>query len=167
MQVFSQSLKMLAESVVDAARDRKMRIVTAESCTGGLMGACLTEISGASDVFDQGFITYSNDSKIKHLGVLRKTLLDCGAVSSEVALEMAEGALRASFADIAVSVTGIAGPGGGTVNKPIGTVYLGIALRAKDKSHTLQNSFSGDRTEIRLKTVETALTALLKELKKV
>ncbi|MCK4946180.1 MAG: CinA family protein, partial [Alphaproteobacteria bacterium] len=78
MQMFSQSLKMLAESVVDAARDKKMRIVTAESCTGGLIGACLTEISGASDVFDQGFITYSNDSKITHLGVLRKTLLDCG-----------------------------------------------------------------------------------------
>ena len=164
MQMFSQSLKMLAESVVDAARDKKMRIVTAESCTGGLIGACLTEISGASDVFDQGFITYSNDSKITHLGVLRKTLLDCGAVSSEVVLEMAEGALRASNADIAVSVTGTAGPGGRTANKPVGTVYLGIAFRANDESHTLRNSFSGDRTEVRLKTVEAALTALKKEI---
>jgi len=164
MQLFSQSLKVLAESVVDVARDKKMRIVTAESCTGGLIGACLTEISGASDVFDQGFITYSNDSKITHLGVLRKTLFDCGAVSSEVALEMAEGALRASNADIAVSVTGIAGPGGGTANKPVGTVYLGIAFRAKDASHILRNSFSGDRMEVRLKTVEAALTALKKEI---
>ncbi|MFH1159237.1 MAG: CinA family protein [Pseudomonadota bacterium] len=164
MQVFSQSLKMLAESVVRAARDKKMRIVTAESCTGGLIGACLTEIPGASDVFDQGFIAYSNNSKMMYLGVSRRTILDCGSVSAEVALEMAEGALRASGADIAVSATGIAGPGGGTADKPAGTVYLGVALREKGASHTLQNSFSGDRTEVRLKTVEAALTALKKEI---
>ena len=164
MQMFSSSLKVLAESVVTAARDKKIRIVTAESCTGGLIGACLTEIPGASDVFDRGFITYSNNSKVMLLGVSQKTLNNYGAVSAETALEMANGSLRVSNADIAVSVTGIAGPGGGTADKPIGLVYLSLAFRTKDTSYTLQKNFSGNRTEIRLKTVEAALTALKKEI---
>ena len=164
MHIFSSSLKELAKSVVTAAQNKKIKIVTAESCTGGLIGACLTEIPGASDVFDQGFITYSNNSKVILLGVSKKTIIDYDSVSAETALEMAKGALHVSNADIAVSVTGIAGPDCGTADKPIGIVYLGLALRAKDTSYTLKNNFSGDRTEIRLKTVEAALTALKKEI---
>ena len=164
MQLFPQHLITLAESVVRAALGKKMRIVTAESCTGGLIAACLTEIPGASDVLDQGFITYSNNAKQSHLGVSRKTLLDCGPVSAATALEMAEGALRASTADIAVSATGLAGPGGGSAEKPVGLVYLGIAVRDGEKNYTLQNTFKGSRTEIRLKAVEAALTALKNDI---
>ena len=166
MQLFSQQLITLAEIVIHTALAKKIRIVTAESCTGGLIAACLTEIPGASDVLDQGFITYSNNAKMSHLGVSRRTLLDCGPVSAAIALEMAEGALSASTADIAVSATGIAGPGGGSAETPVGLVFLGIAIRENGKSYTLQNIFKGDRTEIRLKAVENALTALKKEIEK-
>ena len=164
MQVFSSSLNTLAKSVVNAARNKKIKIVTAESCTGGLVAACLTEIPDASNIFDQGFITYSNNSKVMLLGILQKTLNDCGAVSAETALEMAKGALHISKADIAVSITGIAGPGGGTAGKPVGLVYLGLALRTKNTNYALQKNFSGNRTEIRLKTVKAALSALKKEI---
>lgn len=164
MQFFPGKLTALAESVVSAAQKKKILIATAESCTGGLISGCLTETPGASDVFDQGFITYSYNSKMLHLGVSRKTLLDWGAVSAETALEMAEGALHASNATIAVSATGIAGPGGATPDKPVGLVYIGIALREGDKSYAIENIFEGDRTEVRLKTVEAALGLLKKEI---
>jgi nicotinamide-nucleotide amidase len=164
MHHFSQQLTALAETVVRAALQKKIRLATAESCTGGLIGACLTEIAGASEVFDQGFVTYSYESKTSQLGVPPKTILDCGAVSAETARAMAEGALNASTADIAVSATGIAGPGGATPGKPVGLVYLGIAVRKGDKSYALKNNFSGDRATVRLKTVETALRLLKKEI---
>lgn len=164
MSLFSQHLVTLAESVIHKAQDKRLRIVTAESCTGGLVAACLTEIPGSSDVFDRGFMVYSNDAKMTNLDVSYRTLQDFGAVSAETALEMAMGALRASNADIAVSATGIAGPGGGSAEKPVGLVYLGIACRVGDKAYTLERKFSGDRADIRLKTVETALGALQKEI---
>lgn len=164
MPLFAEHLFALAEQVIREARNKKLRIVTAESCTGGLVSGCLTEIAGSSDVFDRGFVTYSNDSKMAGLNVSRKTLLDLGAVSPETALEMAEGALRNSSAGIAVSVTGIAGPGGGSAEKPVGLVYLGIAVRQNGKNYVLRNNFAGNRAEIRLKTVEAALAALKKEI---
>ncbi|MCE9507011.1 MAG: CinA family protein [Alphaproteobacteria bacterium] len=164
MQLFPQSLLMLAETVLHEARSRGMQIVTAESCTGGLIAGCLTEIPGCSDVFDRGFVVYSYDSKTVNLGVPAEMIVNFGAVSAEVALAMAKGALHASKAGIAVSATGIAGPGGGMAGKPVGLVYIGIAIGKNSKSYALQNIFEGDRTAVRLKTVETALALLRKEL---
>jgi nicotinamide-nucleotide amidase len=166
MQLFPPHLLALAESVAQAARAKKMRIVTAESCTGGLIAACLTEIPGASDILDQGFVTYSNDAKMSRLGVSPQTLQEHGPVSAITALEMAHGALHASTADIAISTTGLAGPSGGSAKKPVGLVHMAIARRSDDSSHGQQNIFTGDRTEIRLKALESALTALKSEIEK-
>jgi nicotinamide-nucleotide amidase len=118
-----------AERLLAALRSRGWKLATAESCTGGLIAATLTEVAGASDVFERGFVTYSNAAKIGDLGVGLETLARHGAVSAEVAEAMARGALSASAADIAVSVTGIAGPGGGSEQKPVGLVYIGWATR--------------------------------------
>lgn len=164
MTFFPARLNDLAKTVLDEARQKGIHIATAESCTGGLITGCLTEIPGSSDVVDRGFITYSNDSKMVQLSVERKTLMDFGAVSAETALEMAEGALRSSNAQIAISTTGIAGPGGATDGKPVGLVYIGIANGKNGNSYTVKNLFAGDRTAVRLDTVETALTALRKEI---
>ncbi|TAL37710.1 MAG: CinA family protein [Alphaproteobacteria bacterium] len=164
MTLFPQHLTQLAEAVLAEARKRGLRIATAESCTGGLIAGCLTEIAGSSDVVDRGFITYSNDAKVQHIGVQPGTIEKSGAVSAEVALEMAQGALKASKAHIAVSATGIAGPGGATDTKPVGLVYIGIANGKTGNSFTLKNMFGGDRSAVRLETVETALTALKKEI---
>lgn len=162
MSLFPSPLLAAAEKILRQAEKKKLRIATAESCTGGLISACLTEIPGSSRVFDRGFVTYSNDAKMTNLNVSRKTLADFGAVSAEVALEMAEGALSASSADIAVSVTGVAGPDGGTPEKPVGLVYIGISLRSNGDTQVLKNSFSGERSAIRLQTVE-AVFKLLQE----
>lgn len=164
MSLFSPHLITLAEAVLREARKKKLRIVTAESCTGGLIAACLTEVAGSSDVFDRGFVVYSNDAKMTNLNVSYKTIMDFGSVSSETALEMADGALSASNADIAVSATGIAGPGGGSAEKPVGTVCMGIARRKNARSAVFKNNYAGDRINIRLQTVEAALLALKKEI---
>lgn len=119
---------MSAGTVLAGARARGWRIATAESCTGGMVAAALTDLAGASDVFDRGYVTYSNAAKVQMLGVQQQTLADHGAVSEEVAAEMALGALRGAGADLAVSVTGIAGPGGSAF-KPEGRVCFGLALR--------------------------------------
>ncbi len=119
---------MTAAQILAAARARGWRIATAESCTGGMVSAALTEVAGSSDVFDRGFVTYSNEAKQAMLGVLAATLADHGAVSEQVAAEMAEGALRQSLADLAISVTGIAGPGGSQA-KPEGRVCFGLTRR--------------------------------------
>jgi nicotinamide-nucleotide amidase len=163
MPFFSPQLLTLAESVIHAATAKKLQIATAESCTGGLISACLTEVSGASAVFDRGYISYSYDSKTAYLDVPHDIVVACGAVSAEVARGMAEGALKHSTADIAIAATGIAGPGGGTPDKPVGLVYLGIAMKGK-KSYAFKNNFTGDRGQVRLQTVETALNTLLKEI---
>jgi nicotinamide-nucleotide amidase len=163
MSPFPPKVLALSEAVVKAAAEKGLQIATAESCTGGLISACLTEVSGASAVFDRGFISYSYDSKTASLDVPQETIIGYGAVSSEVARGMAEGALRHSKADIAVSATGIAGPGGGTPEKPVGLVWLGIA-RKSGRVYTIKNNFSGNRAQVRLQTVERALQALLQEL---
>lgn len=134
-------------------------LATAESCTGGLIAACLTEIAGSSDVVDRGFVTYSNTAKTEMLGVPPALIAAHGAVSAEVAKAMAEGAIRHSAADLAVSVTGIAGPGGGTPGKPVGLVYIGTARRGAGAS-SQRCRFDGDRRAVRRQSVERALDLL-------
>lgn len=164
MSVSADHLHNLAHAVLEESRRHKLRLTTAESCTGGLISGMLTEIPGSSDVFERGFITYSNQSKIDLLGVQKQTMDRHGAVSEEIALEMARGALKNSQADIAVSATGIAGPGGGSDAKPVGLVYIGVANKKSGNAYVLKNMFGGDRRDVRLETVETALVALKKEI---
>lgn len=134
-------------------------ISTAESCTGGLIASYLTSIPGSSEYFTTGIVSYSNDTKIKLLNVNSKILDKFGAVSEETAKEMAIGAMKTANSDIAVSVTGIAGPGGGTKSKPVGMVCFGIATAEEVKSTT--HYFSGTRSEIRQKSCEVALKLIL------
>jgi nicotinamide-nucleotide amidase len=123
------TLRRAAAGVLDLFRARGLKIATAESCTGGLVAGALTEIAGSSDVVDRGFVTYSNEAKQAMLGVPAATLKRYGAVSAETAAAMAKGALKHSLADIAVAVTGVAGPGGGSKQKPVGLVYFAAASR--------------------------------------
>lgn len=162
--MFPALLHDLAEQVLDSARAKGLRIATAESCTGGLIAACLTEIAGASDVVDRGFVVYSNESKTVELSVPEKTLAAYGAVSEETAREMASGAFKKIKKGLAVSVTGIAGPGGSTAAKPIGLVYIGIA--SDQGVRAVKNNFSGDRNAIRLATVQKALEEMIVEISK-
>ncbi len=118
-----------AKALVDLLRAKGLKLATAESCTGGLIAGAITEIAGSSDVFDRGFVTYSNEAKSEMLGVPPALIATHGAVSPEVAQAMAEGAIRQSRADVAVAVTGVAGPGGGTASKPVGLVYLAAMRR--------------------------------------
>ena len=151
--------RALSRSLLDLCRMRKLKIATAESCTGGLVAAALTEVPGSSAVVDRGFLTYSNRSKIDLVFVSPQTLETAGAVSEETAREMAIGTIRASGAGAAVATTGIAGPGGATPNKPVGLVY--IAAAHKDGAvHVTRNQFPGDRTDVRLATVAAALKQL-------
>ncbi|WP_378943637.1 CinA family protein [Paracoccus sp. R86501] len=152
-----------AADVLQAARDRGVMIATAESCTGGLIAGALTEVPGSSDAFDRGFVTYSNSAKQQMLGVLPDTLTEYGAVSEEVAAQMAAGALRNSDAGIAVSVTGIAGPGG-SEHKPEGRVCFGIAQPYGTQTETVDFGAIG-RQNVRAATVQHALQLLLDALK--
>jgi nicotinamide-nucleotide amidase len=127
--MFPDDLTFLAAATLTALRNRGHRCVTAESCTGGLVAALLTSIPGSSDVVERGFVTYSNEAKIELLGVPADIIAQYGAVSAPCAEAMARGALAHSRADVAVSVTGIAGPGGGSAEKPVGLVYLAVATR--------------------------------------
>jgi nicotinamide-nucleotide amidase len=149
-----------AERLIAALRARGWKLATAESCTGGLIAATFTEVAGASDVFDRGFVTYSNAAKLGDLGVDFETLHRYGAVSAEVAEAMAAGALRASAADVAIAVTGIAGPGGGTAEKPVGLVYIGWASRGKPAAAREFRFKDQGRAAIRTQTVIEALTIL-------
>lgn len=124
-------IRALARSLLELCKSRKLTVATAESCTGGLVAGALTEIAGSSAVVMVGFVTYSNEAKIDMLGVSRATLEKHGAVSAETAHEMAAGALKNSRAGIALSVTGIAGPDGGSAEKPVGLVWFGMALSGK------------------------------------
>jgi nicotinamide-nucleotide amidase len=152
-----------AASLLESYRKAGLRLVTAESCTGGLVAACLTDIPGSSDVVERGFVTYSNDAKIEALGVPPELLEKHGAVSPHVARAMAEGALQRSRADVAVAVTGIAGPSGGTPTKPVGLVYL-AALRRAGEAAVERHHFHGDRRAIRLESVATAFDLLRRQL---
>jgi nicotinamide-nucleotide amidase len=160
--MFSAALLALAETVLSNARAKGLRIVTAESCTGGLIAGLLTEIPGSSDVVERGFVTYSNLAKEEMLGVPHALLIAHGAVSEPVARAMAEGALAHSEALLAVAVTGIAGPDGGTTEKPVGLVHIAAACQGRQTWH--QECRFGDvgRRRIRLETVEAALTLLKK-----
>lgn len=143
-------------SLLSLLRSKGIMLVTAESCTGGLIAALLTEVAGSSDVFDRGFVTYSNAAKTEQLGVSEQMLARHGAVSEEVAGAMATGALAHSKADMAVSVTGIAGPGGGSTIKPVGLVYIGVAVRDGDV-RVVRCQFSGERDAVRMQAVARAL----------
>jgi len=158
-----EALEAAARRVLDLSRAKGLRIATAESCTGGMVIAALTDIAGSSDVVDRGFVTYSNAAKEAMLGVPSTTLLGHGAVSRETAEAMARGALSQSPADLAVAVTGIAGPGGGTAGKPVGLVHFAAARR--DGPLILRERRFGDigRAEIRRLAVIEAL-AMLGEL---
>lgn len=154
---------MLPEATLDQARAllaaleaRGETLATAESCTGGLIAAALTAIAGSSTVVMAGFVTYSNDAKLRMVGVRPETLAAHGAVSEAVAREMAEGALRAAQVDIALSCTGIAGPGGATAGKPVGLVFIGCARRGV-ATVVKRHVFPGDRTAVRAATVAEAL----------
>ncbi len=158
---------MIDQAALDAAADllerlraRGLRLATAESCTGGLIAAALTHIAGSSDVLDRGFVTYSNAAKSELLGVRAELIASHGAVSEPVAQHMAQGALERSFADIAVSVTGVAGPGGGSAEKPVGTVWFGVARRGGTVRTECQ-VFGGDRGAVRLATVRHAFVLIL------
>jgi nicotinamide-nucleotide amidase len=153
----------LAAQVGAALRARGMFLATAESCTGGLIAGAVTEIAGSSDWFERGFVTYSNEAKVALLGVPADTLRDHGAVSEPTARAMAEGALARSPASIAVAVTGIAGPAGGSPAKPVGMVCFGWALRGSPaQTETVQ--FPGDRATVRAMTVRHALAGIIKRL---
>ena len=139
-------------------KSRKLTVTTAESCTGGLIAGTLVNVAGASDVLNEGYVTYSNEAKERLVGVSHETLEKYGAVSPQTAREMAEGAAKAAGADAALSATGIAGPGGGTEEKPVGLVYVGCYLNGK--TSVKECRFTGDRMENRMHTVETALKML-------
>ncbi|MEJ0052539.1 MAG: CinA family protein [Methylovirgula sp.] len=157
--MFSASLRERAAAVIALYEERGLTLVTAESCTGGLIAGLMTETPGSSKVFERGFITYSDRSKEESLGVAPDLIDQFGAVSAEVASAMAEGALEHSAATVAISVTGIAGPGGGTATKPIGLVYFGYGRAGQIA--ILKKKF-GDigRSEVRLASIETALDLL-------
>lgn len=161
---FPEHLTQLAELVLQEARQKKLMLATAESCTGGLIAGCLTEIAGCSDVFDRGFISYSYAAKSAQLSVNAQTIAASGAVSPETVTEMVTGALAASNANIAVAVTGIAGPGGDTPGKPVGLVYIAVGNKKTGAVQVVKNLFAGDRTAVRLSTVETALTMIKKAI---
>jgi len=154
------SFASLAEAVLAQHRRAGAKLATAESCTGGAIAAALTDVAGSSDVFERGFVVYSNEAKTELLGVPAALIAKHGAVSAEVASAMAEGALARSPADVVVSVTGIAGPGGGTPAKPVGLVYIGCAGRAGAVS-VERHVFAGDRAAVRAATVKRALELLL------
>jgi nicotinamide-nucleotide amidase len=158
--MFPSSFLRLAEVVLADARAQKLRLATAESCTGGLIAGLLTEIPGSSDVFDRGFVVYSNRSKSDMLNVAGDLIADAGAVSEAVARTMAEGAVENSNAHAAVAVTGVAGPGGGTKLKPVGLVHIAAAREGRSIIHEAHRFGDIGRTEIRMKTVEAALGLL-------
>lgn len=149
---------MSAAALLARARAAGAMIATAESCTGGLLAGAITDVAGSSDIFDRGFVTYSNAAKTGMLGVAETTIAAHGAVSEEVAREMAEGALARSGATIAVSVTGIAGPGGGTADKPVGLVHMAAVRRDGKSTHEAYRFGDVGRGEVRRLAVSAALT---------
>src|SRR5579871_6714268 len=163
--MFPDEILMLARLVLDECRERRLRVVTVESCTGGLVAGCLTEIAGSSDVVDRGFVTYSNRAKQALLGVPGDLIADAGAVSEPVARFMAEGALEASDAHIAVAITGVAGPGGGSPMKPVGTVHFATARSNQSLYHRHEFFELESREEIQLAAVQVALEMLRDRLR--
>jgi len=155
------SANTLARSLLDLCRSRKLTIATAESCTGGLVAGALTDIPGSSDVIDRGFVTYSNDAKRAMLGVEASTLTTFGAVSKETATQMAVGALERAGVDLAVSITGIAGPGGAVPGKPVGLVHFAVAARDGRITHRECRFGAIGRSAVRQRSVIEALRMLM------
>ncbi|HUG25975.1 MAG TPA: CinA family protein [Albitalea sp.] len=147
------------DTLATALKSRGWMLATAESCTGGLIAAACTSLAGSSEWFERGIVTYSNEAKQELLGVAADLIAQHGAVSAEVARAMAEGAITRSRATLAVSATGIAGPGGGSAAKPVGTVWLGLAIRGEPATATLLQ-LEGDRASIRRQTLASALRLL-------
>lgn len=162
--VYGEDDTTLAQAVLNMLMDKNLSVSTAESCTGGLLASAFVDLSGASAVFLNGAVTYSNESKIRVLGVKEETLDTSGAVSEETAKQMAEGIAKTSKTDIGLSTTGIAGPEGGTAEKPVGLVYIGISIKGNTIVKKLE--LKGTRTKIRQSTVTSVLNTLRKELKK-
>lgn len=152
----------LAEEIVKLLKSAGMTVTTVESCTGGLLSAALVDVAGVSDVFNQAYVTYANEAKQVLAGVKPETLEAHGAVSEQTAREMAEGGAKAAKADASLSVTGIAGPDGGSDEKPVGLVYIGCHV--KGKTVVERNIFSGSRREVREQSVAAALKLLKKQL---
>ena len=163
--MFDETVLLAARRLLELCRAQGLRIVTAESCTGGLVVGALTEIAGSSDVVDSGFVTYSNEAKAQMLSVPRELLSRHGAVSEAVARAMAEGALSHSGVDLAVAITGIAGPNGGSAEKPVGLVHFACARKGEAARHQLRKFGDLGRSEIRRRSVLVAL-AMLEEAAK-
>jgi len=155
-------MKNIEIQLVELLIEKKMKIATAESCTGGLIAQKITSVPGASECFDCGVVTYSNEQKHKLLGVEKETLKQYGAVSEQTALEMCKGVRTLAEADFGISVTGIAGPGGGTPEKPVGTVWIGICGKNIHKAERFV--FDGDRNQVRESTAKTALGIIMDAL---
>lgn len=158
----SPDIPSLVAQLAKLLRERDQRVCTAESCTGGLIAKSMTDLAGSSDWFDRGFVTYSNQAKSDMLGVPESIIAEYGAVSEAVAVAMASGALRHSQADYAVAVTGVAGPGGGSEDKPVGTVWIAVAAPAQLQARLFQ--FDGDRAAVRAATLQDALQLLLRSI---
>ncbi len=152
-------VKEIAEMLIE----RKLKISVSESCTGGLLAAAFIDYPGISEVFEEGCVTYSNDAKMRRLGVKSDTLKEHGAVSYETACEMAEGIALSAGTDIGMSTTGVAGPGGGSEEKPVGLVYIGMYMNGETKA--IKCNFEGDRLNVRTQAVDRALNWLREELK--
>lgn len=161
MTHFPEDILALAQTIVTDFTAKGRMVATAESCTGGLIAGALTEIPGSSSVVDRGFVTYTNTAKMEMLGVQEQTLARFGAVSKETALQMAHGALFRSHADLAVAVTGIAGPGGGSAEKPVGLVHLAAKARNGALIHHEMRYGDIGRDKVRLATVKKALEMLI------
>ncbi len=150
---------MINEDLVNKLIEKKLKISTAESCTGGMLAERITQVPGASEIFEESIVTYSNEAKMRELGVKSETLEKFGAVSSYTAYQMCTGICRHTGADIGIGVTGIAGPGGGTAEKPVGTVFIGICFSGRVQ--VIENHFDGSRDEVRKKTCDKAFSAAL------
>lgn len=155
--MFSEDLKDRAAALIERCRARGLKLTTAESCTGGLIAGLVTSVAGSSAVMDCGFVTYSNEAKTRMVGVPPELIAEHGAVSEEVALAMAEGAIAQSAADIAVAVTGVAGPGGGTAQKPVGLVHCAAARKGRPTITRELRLGDIGRDAVRLETVRVAV----------
>lgn len=162
--MYPQDVLALAAQVLAAARAAGLRVATAESCTGGLVAGALTEIAGSSDAFDRGFVTYSNAAKAASLGVPPALIEAEGAVSERVARAMAEGAVAVSLAQVAVAITGVAGPGGGSSGKPVGLVHFAVAREGRETTHHEARFGDLGRSVVRQESVRQALRMLLAAL---
>jgi nicotinamide-nucleotide amidase len=158
--MFSDETLARAARLIEASSNAGVMLATVESCTGGLIAGALISVAGSSSAFERGFVTYTNEAKMEVVGVPSETLAAHGAVSAETAIAMAEGALQICPADLSVGVTGVAGPGGGTPEKPVGTVAIAVALRGAQSVCEIPR-FDGDRTAVRLATVDKAMDMML------